>query len=133
MHSRPRRLSASEIQSALKSLKGWKVENGKLHRDYRFADFAEAFDFMTRAALIAEAMNHHPEWFNVYNSVKIDLVTHDVGGISKRDLALAERLECLAGTPRITFEKRPAKTRQEARRSRKTRVPGKSQGAPAER
>src|SRR5262249_38281358 len=98
MSSRPRKLSADEIGRALDSLPGWKVENKKLHREYRFAGFVEAFGFMASAALVAEAMNHHPEWFNVYHTVRIDLTTHDAGGITENDLALARRLEALAAS-----------------------------------
>jgi len=89
------KLSEAQIASALSSLQGWTIANGKLHKEFRFKDFNEAFGFMTRIALIAEAMNHHPEWFNVYNRVTIDLTTHDVGGISNLDFAFAEKVEKL--------------------------------------
>ena len=72
------------------------MENGKLHRQYQFKSFVEAFGFMTSAALIAESMNHHPEWFNVYHKVAVDLQTHSVGAISTYDVALAKRMEALA-------------------------------------
>jgi 4a-hydroxytetrahydrobiopterin dehydratase len=98
MTSRPEKLTADEIGRALEDLPGWRVENGKLHREYRFAGFVEAFGFMASAALVAESMNHHPEWFNVYHTVKIDLTTHDAGGITENDTALARRLEDLAGS-----------------------------------
>ena len=80
-----------------KNLQGepWIVENGKLHKEFIFADFIEAFGFMTRAALCAQAMNHHPEWFNVYKKVVIDLTTHEAGGISMLDFKLAGKLEKL--------------------------------------
>jgi len=87
------RLSESEIQSALKAIPAWTVVNAKLHREMKFADFAYAFSFMTRAALAAESMGHHPEWTNVYNRVTIDLTTHDAGGISAKDFALAAKLD----------------------------------------
>ena len=90
------KLSESEIQSALRERSGWTVVNGKLHREYKFEDFVHAFGFMTCAALSAEAMNHHPEWFNVYNRLTIDLTTHDAGGLSARDLRLAATIEDLA-------------------------------------
>jgi 4a-hydroxytetrahydrobiopterin dehydratase len=90
------KLSEAEVEAALTGLAGWKVENGKLHREYRFASFVEAFGFMASAALIAESMNHHPEWFNVYHTVKIDLVTHDAQGISANDVEMAKRFERLA-------------------------------------
>jgi len=98
MSTRPRKLNEEEIQAAVKGLEGWKVVNGKLHREYKFASFVEAFGFMASGALVAEAMNHHPEWFNVYNTVKIDLTTHDAGGISENDLEMARRFEKLAAT-----------------------------------
>ena len=91
-----KKLSESEIASHMSKLPKWKIESGKLHREYKFADFVQAFGFMTSAALVAESMNHHPEWFNVFSTVKIDLTTHDCGGISERDFALAEKMEELA-------------------------------------
>jgi 4a-hydroxytetrahydrobiopterin dehydratase len=96
MSGRPKRLSDAEVEAALHEVPGWKVVGGKLHREYRFADFVQAFGFMASAALIAESMNHHPEWFNVYHTVKIDLTTHDAGGISDNDLQMAKRFETLA-------------------------------------
>ena len=75
----------------------WHIEDGKLHREFRFADFTEAFAFMTRAALVAERMNHHPEWFNVYNRVRIDLTTHDAGGLNTLDFELASFMNSAAG------------------------------------
>ncbi len=78
-------------------LPGWVLRDGKLHREYRFADFVAAFGFMASVALAAEAMNHHPEWSNVYHTVRIDLVTHDAGGITELDFRLAARMEGLAG------------------------------------
>ena len=77
---------------------GWEIRDGKLHREFRFADFNEAFGFMTRAALVAEQMNHHPEWFNVYDRVVVDLTTHDAGGITEKDHHLAHHLNEIAGT-----------------------------------
>jgi 4a-hydroxytetrahydrobiopterin dehydratase len=83
------KLSDSEIESEVTKLSGWKLLNGKLNKSFEFEDFVEAFGFMTRVAMQAEKMNHHPEWFNVYNKVKIDLITHDVNGISNYDVKLA--------------------------------------------
>jgi len=85
-----------EIQDALSELDGWEVREGKLHRAFTFDDFSHAFGFMTRAALAAEAMNHHPEWTNVWNRVDVSLSTHDLGGISTWDLELAAALDRLA-------------------------------------
>lgn len=82
-----------EISSGIGALKGWSLANGKLHKEFKFRNFVEAFGFMTRVALIAEGMNHHPEWFNVYNRVTIDLTTHDVGGISNFDFEFAAKVE----------------------------------------
>jgi 4a-hydroxytetrahydrobiopterin dehydratase len=86
------KLSDNEIQAALTGLSGWSLADGKLHFERIFGDFKEAFAFMTRVALAAEQANHHPEWFNVYNRVRIDLTTHDAGGISQRDLDLAQQI-----------------------------------------
>jgi 4a-hydroxytetrahydrobiopterin dehydratase len=90
------RLSDEQVRTRIADLPHWSLVDGKLHREYRFADFVEAFGFMASAALVAEAMDHHPEWSNVYRTVRIDLVTHDAGGISERDFALAAKLEALA-------------------------------------
>lgn len=86
------KLSESEIESEVTKIPGWKLVNGKLNKSFEFKDFIEAFGFMTRVAIKAEKMNHHPEWFNVYNKVKIDLVTHDVNGISNYDIKLASAI-----------------------------------------
>lgn len=86
-------LSDSEIQAHLANLPGWRVEGGKLRRELAFPDFVAAFGFMTRCALLAEKRDHHPEWSNVYNKVVIDLVTHDAGGITERDVELAAAFE----------------------------------------
>jgi len=88
-----KKLSDSEIQEKLAQLSGWNIENGKLHKNFQFQSFVEAFGFMTKAALAAEAMNHHPEWFNVYNKVTVDLSTHDLGGISTWDFELAKKMD----------------------------------------
>jgi 4a-hydroxytetrahydrobiopterin dehydratase len=90
------RLSELELADALAELPGWQVANGKLHREWRFADFSAAFGFMTRVALEAERMNHHPEWSNVWNRVVVDLVTHDAGGLTASDVKLAKKMEALA-------------------------------------
>lgn len=89
-------LSKGELSSRLALIPGWQQSaDGKLVREFEFKDFVEAFGFMARVALIAEAMNHHPEWSNVYNRVHISLVTHDAGGISDKDILLAQRLNAL--------------------------------------
>jgi len=86
------KLSQIEIDSELKNLPGWKIENKKLHKEFIFENFNQAFGFMTRAAMEIEKMNHHPEWFNVYNKITIELTTHDMGGITKNDVNLAKIL-----------------------------------------
>lgn len=90
------RLSQQEIDQALASLPGWTIDNGKLHREYRFADFIHAFGFMATAAIAIEKNNHHPEWFNVWNQVRVDLTTHDSGGITSKDVELAALLDQIA-------------------------------------
>lgn len=90
-----KKLTQEEIAEHVKSLQGWRVENGKLHKEFTFKNFVEAFGFMSRVALIAEGMNHHPEWFNVWNKVVMDLTTHDVGGVSGLDIAFAEKVDAL--------------------------------------
>ena len=92
----PEKLSDSHIQEALDSLKGWALVEGKLHKEFKFTDFMEAFAFMTRCAILAEKMNHHPEWFNVYNTVRVDLTTHDAGGITEYDITLAKQMNAFA-------------------------------------
>ena len=86
------KLSAEEVKNRLQDFEGWSLKDEKLHWEHKFKDFTEAFSFMSRVALVAEKMNHHPEWFNVYNTVKIDLTTHDAGGISDKDFKLAKEI-----------------------------------------
>ncbi|AFS83398.1 4a-hydroxytetrahydrobiopterin dehydratase [Candidatus Nitrosopumilus sediminis] len=90
------RLSQLDIEEELKNLPGWSVVKEKLHKEFEFASFNEAFGFMTRAAMEIEKMNHHPEWFNVYNRITVELTTHDAGGITKNDVNLAKILNSLA-------------------------------------
>jgi 4a-hydroxytetrahydrobiopterin dehydratase len=92
-----KKLSDAEIATALEDLAGWTRDGDKLLREYRFADFVTAFAFMAGAALVAERMNHHPEWFNVYGTVRVHLATHDAGGITSKDLELARAMDALAG------------------------------------
>ena len=87
------KLSETEIQEILKELRGWTVVNGKLHKEMEFSDFTQAWQFMTTAVVEIEKMNHHPEWFNVYNKLVIDLMTHDAGGITENDVNLAKHLD----------------------------------------
>jgi len=90
------KLTDAQLQTALQNLPGWTVKDDKLHREYEFADFAHAIGFITTAALGIEKMDHHPEWFNVYNKVRVDLTTHDSGGITQKDADLAQMLEKIA-------------------------------------
>jgi 4a-hydroxytetrahydrobiopterin dehydratase len=91
-----RKFSGSELKEALDQLPGWTVAEGKLHKDYIFPDFVHAFGFMSTAALGIEKLNHHPEWFNVYNRVRVDLMTHDAQGITQKDVELAKLLDAVA-------------------------------------
>jgi 4a-hydroxytetrahydrobiopterin dehydratase len=93
-----KKLTKTEITDALKGLKGWTLREGKLHKEFKFGDFVAAFAFMTAGALIAEGLNHHPDWSNVYNKVTIDLSTHSEGGITGLDVEFASKLEKL-GAP----------------------------------
>ena len=89
------KLSEFEITEELKKLEGWEIKDNKLHKEIQFESFNQAFGFMTRAAMEIEKMNHHPEWFNVYNRITIDLTTHDAGGITNNDVNLARILNSL--------------------------------------
>ena len=88
-------LDQKGLDQALAGLPLWAVIDGKLHREFRFDDFVQAFGFMTQVALVAEKMNHHPEWFNVWSTVRVDLNTHDAGGITKLDIELAKKMDHL--------------------------------------
>ncbi len=92
-----KKLSAVERRRHLAALQGWKKVRGReaIFKSFRFRNFNEAFGFMTRVALMADRMDHHPEWFNVYNRVDVTLTTHDAGGVTERDIALAEFIESL--------------------------------------
>lgn len=94
--TRPKALETAEIEAQLASLTGWALVEGKLHREFRFANFVRAFGFMTSVALVAEKMDHHPEWSNVYSTVVVDLTTHDANGITELDLALAAAMNAIA-------------------------------------
>lgn len=93
------KLSISDRDAAIAKLNGWELVEGRdaIARAFQFANFSEAFAFMTRAALKAEAMDHHPEWFNVWNKVDVTLSTHDVGGLTELDMELAAFMDGLAG------------------------------------
>lgn len=86
-------LSKEEIEKNLNQISSWKLNQGKLHRDFSFPSFVEAFAFMSAVAPVAEKMNHHPEWSNVYNRVSVDLTTHDAKGITNKDFQLAAEMD----------------------------------------
>lgn len=87
------KLTVAEIAAALPGVPGWMHNGDGIERQYKFADFTQAFGFMARVALLAEKADHHPEWSNVYNKVDIRLTTHDAGGLSTRDFALARAID----------------------------------------
>jgi 4a-hydroxytetrahydrobiopterin dehydratase len=93
----PTRLDDATVQSRLAAHPGWSLRAGKLHKVFLFRDFAEAFGFMAAVAVAAERLNHHPDWTNVYRRVEVNLVTHDAGGVTELDFALAARMDELAG------------------------------------
>ncbi|MBV8628038.1 MAG: 4a-hydroxytetrahydrobiopterin dehydratase [Paraburkholderia sp.] len=95
------RLTSEERASQLADLRGWQAVAGRdaIQREFRFADFNEAFGFMTRVAIKAQEMNHHPEWFNVYSRVEITLSTHEAHGLTSRDVALARFIDSIAPGP----------------------------------
>ena len=93
------KLSGAERDAAVGELAGWSEVDGRdaIQKSFKFKNFNEAFGFMTRVALVAEKMDHHPEWFNVYNKVDVILSTHDAGGLTRKDIALAEAMDSFAG------------------------------------
>jgi 4a-hydroxytetrahydrobiopterin dehydratase len=90
-------VSQDALDAHLEAHPSWSLADGKLHRELSFPSFIEAFGFMTRVALVAQSMDHHPEWSNVYGTVVIDLTTHDAGGITENDLELSNAIDELAG------------------------------------
>ena len=92
------KLEGNARGQALSSLKGWSEVEGRdaISKTYLFADFSEAFGWMARVALAAEQMNHHPEWFNVWNRAEVTLFTHEAGGLTERDVKLAQRMDAIA-------------------------------------
>jgi len=91
------KVSEQQIAVELRNLSGWSVVNGNLHRVFEFKDFAHAFGFMTRVALAAEKMDHHPDWSNSWNKVTVDLCTHSAGGLTKNDFDLAAKIQQIYG------------------------------------
>jgi 4a-hydroxytetrahydrobiopterin dehydratase len=95
--TRPALLPADEVLERLKAHPGWTHADARLHREFRFAGFSEAFGFMARVALFAEKIDHHPEWTNVWNRVSVELQTHDAGGVTDLDFRLAAEMDRIAG------------------------------------
>jgi 4a-hydroxytetrahydrobiopterin dehydratase len=95
------KLDTTQRAAALTKLPGWRVvpDRDAIGKTFTFTDFNEAFGFMTRAALIAEKLDHHPEWFNVYKTVTVTLSTHDAGGLTEKDVMLAAAMDRIAGKP----------------------------------
>ncbi len=93
---RPSLLTVEALHFALSELDSWKMLNGKLHKVFVFGNFVEAFAFMTKVALWAEKLDHHPEWSNVYKTVTVDLTTHDAKGITELDIKLAKKMDLFA-------------------------------------
>jgi len=95
MKARSPKLPAAKLRAGLARLPLWKSRSGKLRREFVFADFSEAFAFMTRVALLAEKADHHPDWSNAWNKVVIELTSHDAGGLTQRDIDLAVAIDAL--------------------------------------
>lgn len=96
------KLTGAKRKAALKSLKGWKLQEGRdaIEKTYTFDNFVTAFGFMSSTALVAQQMDHHPEWFNVYGRVDVRLTTHDAGGLTQKDIDLARAMDTRAGAAR---------------------------------
>lgn len=92
----PHKMTEAEIHQALTETAGWEYSDNSIRRQFQFDDFVAAFGFMSRVALVAEKLGHHPEWFNVYNRVNVALSTHDAGGVTSLDFDLARRMNDLA-------------------------------------
>jgi 4a-hydroxytetrahydrobiopterin dehydratase len=88
-----KKISGNELDETVRAMNGWQLKDGKLQKSFRFSNFIDAFGFMTRIALEAEKINHHPDWSNVYNTVTIKLSTHDAGGITDYDIKLAKIID----------------------------------------
>lgn len=91
------KMNENEINTALRELQGWSYKNGSITKSFKFKDFKEAFSTMTRIAFECEVQNHHPDWENVYNTLSIALNTHDAGGVTQKDIALAKSIENIVG------------------------------------
>lgn len=91
------KLSDDDLKLNLSKVPGWKIEEGKLHKLFKFKNFNQAISFMVSTAMVCEKMNHHPEWYNVYENVDVKLVTHRVAGITELDFQLASKMDKIAG------------------------------------
>ena len=89
----PQALGVEDVKARISGLPGWSLTEGRLYREVRCKDFVEAFGLMTKIALVAESMDHHPDWSNCWNTVRISLVTHSAGGLTELDFTLAQRIE----------------------------------------
>ena len=118
------RLAGAARRKALGSLKDWKKVRGRdaITKGFRFSDFNEAFGFMSRVALRAERMDHHPAWFNVYNQVLVTLSTHDAGGLTERDVALARFIDSIAGRKSIAAQAKTAAKKNPKKAAKKSKA-----------
>src|ERR1700679_1876719 len=91
------KINQADMKAAIKKLSGWSYGKKKLRKEFKFANFRDAFAFMTRCALEIEKMDHHPEWFNVYNKITVELTTHDAGDVTEKDVKLAKIMDRVAG------------------------------------
>ena len=92
-----KKLTEAEVAEHMKALPGWELGEDRISRTFRFKDFVEAFGFLARVALVAEQMNHHPEWKNVWATVDVELSTHDAGGLTELDMKMAAKMDALSG------------------------------------
>lgn len=93
-----KKLDDTELQEIMRELRGWEIKSGKLHKTFKFGSFAQAIGWMVSVSILADKLDHHPEWSNVYNRVQIDLSTHDLdNAISNLDIELARKMDSLAG------------------------------------
>lgn len=92
-----KKLTEAEVAEHMKALPGWELGEDRISRTFRFKDFVEAFGFMASVALVAEQMNHHPEWKNVWATVDVELSTHDAGGLTELDMKMAAKMDALSG------------------------------------
>ncbi len=104
--ARPKLLPGKDVKTRLKTHPAWAFRGGRLHREFLFKGFSEAFGFMARAALFAEKIDHHPDWTNVWNRVVVSLQTHDAGGVTDLDFRLAAEMDRVAGGRRLSVRRK---------------------------